>query len=471
MTTAHRDHTVCGICNASFYVCHKFRTKNGQVHNTNPGNKFQGTAYESGSIAQDEIKDNGQVHALVKKPPAQVTAMIHGYPLHEARDQDEEHFLTYRFPIARDHHGTSCLTSLAVGSRFGIRKIKMCGHEDGPCVEAFDPENPTHAVGVPFHLTCLEMFRSVSLYKNGSIVWAGLYELGIQKNHAGFRNITRDGASESNHHYNAVTRENTWMHAPGTEWVVVDPLVRAHYPIQLAYYIPTASDKDPREQVFSGDYRLAVGSVGSGAWNYWGPRIASWRNAMDFKAQTYLPGPKREANVVMKKKPRLSALPASVDGAGVVAGPSTIPANDHDVVTAPSNIFASTNSVPDPPIVGRDLFSLVPIEVRIPILHRIPFTELASLRLMSRRFAEIPMTHFRDRLARDMPWAWEVLQENGELVAPPAGMRIDYKEMYRLVRRTVGTGVGAIKAMRNRKRIWEYCERILELIAEAKEGG
>lgn len=86
--------------------------------------------------------------------------MLSAYQLPGSRIQDEEYFLTYRFPIARDHHGTSCSTSLPVGCRFGIRKIKMCSHEEGPCVDAFDPQNATHAVGAPFHLLCLEMFAA-----------------------------------------------------------------------------------------------------------------------------------------------------------------------------------------------------------------------------------------------------------------------------------------------------------------------
>jgi hypothetical protein len=86
------------------------------------------------------------------------------------------------------------------------------------------------------------------------------------------------------------------------------------------------------------------------------------------------------------------------------------------------------------------------------------------MRLVSRSFAAIPITRFRDRLFSDMPWAWEVIQDDGQLIHPPArsGLKIDYKEMYLLVRRTAG--LGSLKAMRNRKRIWEYCERILEVV-------
>ena len=102
------------------------------------------------------------------------------------------------------------------------------------------------------------------------------------------------------------------------------------------------------------------------------------------------------------------------------------------------------------------------------ILENLPAEDVASLRLVGKRFAEIPMLHFRDRIHREMPWAWELFGADGEILAPPAGTAIDYKEMYRLVRRTLGSGLGAIQGMRNRQRIWGYCERILEVIEEER---
>jgi hypothetical protein len=82
----------------------------------------------------------------------------------------------------------------------------------------FDPQNPIHAVGVPFYMLYLRNFRNVSLYKNDKIVWHELYELGIQENHTSFKGIGRDPTSEISHQYNDDTGENWWRHASGTEW-------------------------------------------------------------------------------------------------------------------------------------------------------------------------------------------------------------------------------------------------------------
>lgn len=84
-------------------------------------------------------------------------------------------------------------------------------------MQEFETQNPAHAAGVPFHVTCLEMFRRVSLYRNGKILWGGLCELGMHKNHEGFKNIERDSASDSNHYYLDTRRENSWLHIPATE--------------------------------------------------------------------------------------------------------------------------------------------------------------------------------------------------------------------------------------------------------------
>jgi hypothetical protein len=480
MTTTYRDHTVCGICNVSFYVCYKFQ-KYGTVHVTNPGNKFSGTAFDAANIGHHGVEENDDVQALVKKPSDQVKPVVNWYSLNNARQEDEEHFLTYRFRIAASSYGSSCMTYLRGGQKFGMSIIKMCSHEDGVCADSFDPTKAYSAVGVPFHWTCLETFRRVSLHKNGRIEWAGLYERGMQKNHAGFKSIGRENASEINHHYNDSSRENIWMHVPGTEWVVANPFL-ARYSILSAYYLPPAQVRDPREQVFSGDYRLAVGSTGPGAWNYWGPRIKTWRNAMNFQANTYSTATKKDVDVVVKNKTRLLAPSTPSTDASVAtrsfnnpanaledaAGASNVPADDTEALVAPPNPTQNPPSTTAPSS-GRDLVSTLAAETLIIILNHLSPEDVATLRLASRKFTEIPMTHFRDRLFLDMPWAFEIYQHNGELRPPPDGYAVDYKEMYRLVRRTAGTGVGSIRAMQNRKRIWEYCERILNLIEEGED--
>ncbi len=299
------------------------------------------------------------------------------------------------------------------------------------------------------------------------IVWAGLYQLGIQRNHAGFKKVERCAATETNHRYDDTTRENIWLHVPGTEWVVADPFL-VQYAIRSACYDPPTTGQDPRDQVFSGTYRVAVGSIGPSSWSYWGPRVATWRNDLNLQARPHSITGRRGLDVVVKKKnPASSALLSSSNNPTVSRSHSNAP---------PSNINpapALFPAAPPPTPAKPDFFSKLAPETLLEIMQYLPAIELANLRLMARKYAEIPMTHFRDRIPRDMPWAFEVFAQgniSGVLVSSPLpGKKIDYKELYRLVRRTAGTGFGSIKGMRNRKRIWEACVRILELVKEEEK--
>jgi hypothetical protein len=259
LPTTQRDHTVCGICDVSFYVCLKDNQRNGlfglpQTVIVKPGqdfSKYTGTAYEDGTLTYDEYKNINDAQILVKKPAKEVknaedadngdedekygvAVVDYGSNPSVGWNRDEEHFLTHRTMMATE--GTSCVASLHVSARYGIRKIKMCSHEDGPCAEKFNATRSGSAVGVPFHYQCLEIFRAVSLRAKGRYDWAALYMLGIQKNHAGFKGIKRDPALEINHRYNPAMRENVWAHVPGMEWVAADPFENIAFSIRPACY-------------------------------------------------------------------------------------------------------------------------------------------------------------------------------------------------------------------------------------------
>jgi hypothetical protein len=233
MLTDHRDHTVCGICNVSFYVCHKYLRYN-RVQVTNPGNKFMGAAYDLDCIGDDEIRDNHIVQVLVQKQPNQVEPKAREDWSTLQQHTGKEYFLTHSIPL-------------------------------GPSLYIASPS--VRLSRVHFHKTCLEIFRRVSLHKTGTIIWARLHELGIKRHHAGVRSIERDAASNSNHVYRQLHCENICLHLPGTQWVVANP-VSVHYSVQSAYYVRTSADKDARQQVFSADYRLEVGSIGPGEKDY-----------------------------------------------------------------------------------------------------------------------------------------------------------------------------------------------------------
>ena len=63
--------------------------------------------------------------------------------------------------------------------------------------------------------------------------------LGMQKDHAGFQSITKDGDSDCFHDcfhdFNQTDQESVRRHVPGTEWVAVNPLL-VNIDIQTASY-------------------------------------------------------------------------------------------------------------------------------------------------------------------------------------------------------------------------------------------
>jgi hypothetical protein len=64
---------------------------------------------------------------------------------------------------------------------------------------------------------------------------------------------------------------------------------------------------------------------------------------------------------------------------------------------------ASTSTTTTP----GDLFGRVPNELISNILSHVNSKDIASLRLSSRRFRQLPQSLFHDLLVREMPWLWE----------------------------------------------------------------
>ncbi|KAK4549027.1 hypothetical protein LTR36_007483 [Oleoguttula mirabilis] len=60
------------------------------------------------------------------------------------------------------------------------------------------------------------------------------------------------------------------------------------------------------------------------------------------------------------------------------------------------------------PFDPNDAFASLPPELRMLILADLPSKDIASLRLASRSFRQLPLTFFHDLLLREMPWLWEV---------------------------------------------------------------
>ncbi|KAK5133062.1 hypothetical protein LTR08_008267 [Meristemomyces frigidus] len=59
-------------------------------------------------------------------------------------------------------------------------------------------------------------------------------------------------------------------------------------------------------------------------------------------------------------------------------------------------------------LASPDAFAALPHELRLLTLSYLPSRDIASLRLASPTFRQLPITLFRDLLQREMPWLWEL---------------------------------------------------------------
>ena len=55
----------------------------------------------------------------------------------------------------------------------------------------------------------------------------------------------------------------------------------------------------------------------------------------------------------------------------------------------------------------NDSFACLPAEIRIEILDNLRSKDIASLRLASRTFAQLPISYFQKLIIRELPWLWE----------------------------------------------------------------
>ncbi|RDW64349.1 uncharacterized protein DSM5745_09760 [Aspergillus mulundensis] len=65
-----------------------------------------------------------------------------------------------------------------------------------------------------------------------------------------------------------------------------------------------------------------------------------------------------------------------------------------------------------PPKASSDIFSLLPAELRHLVLQYLPSKDIASLRLASRTFHQLPVSLFYRLLIEDMPWLWEIWSDD-----------------------------------------------------------
>jgi len=136
----------------------------------------------------------------------------------------------------------------------------------------------------------------------------------------------------------------------------------------------------------------------------------------------------------------------------------------------------------------RDPFHVLSPELRAMLLEMLEPRDVASLRLCSKAFSQLPQTYFKRLIRRKMPWVWELQDIHSgskrgtdwfglwnALSAADGGSRADEKN------RDPAGGDGShsyhedvkgeIKGLRNRRMIYRDITMILDMIREARIEG
>ena len=108
---------------------------------------------------------------------------------------------------------------------------------------------------------------------------------------------------------------------------------------------------------------------------------------------------------------------------------------------------------------GKDPFSPLPTEISCMILDHLGSKDIANLRLATPVFRQLPSILFRRLIFEDMPWLFEVKDLD---VA-----RVDWYDCYCFSK----LACGAMKGLRNRRRIWRDVEEIVRRIQNYRAEG
>ncbi|KAE8327871.1 hypothetical protein BDV39DRAFT_204587 [Aspergillus sergii] len=163
------------------------------------------------------------------------------------------------------------------------------------------------------------------------------------------------------------------------------------------------------------------------------------------------------------------------------------------------NTLAALQNTVNGRAVAPDNFSRLPQEIRNMILSYLNSQDIATLRLVSRTFYQLPVFLWYRLLKEEMPWLWEIwsdehpyfwatmtaedIKNNGNTVVDPHTSRptivshiIDVQEHlsqwtlpkppyertnWYILYRDIKRNWKELKGLRNRERIWNYQEKML----------
>jgi hypothetical protein len=254
--------------------------------------------YSGHEISAEEMRGCQTLQCLVQKTAA---------PGFDPLPDDEDFERTSRFFL-------SGLSGHMPSRDYGVPRFKQERHgcEMVSADNCIWQEDDVESYAMPFHPSCFEVFKRVSLSQSGKIDVVGLTSWWcLEANYDQFNGFPRDPNVHSCH-------EQEWKHRRGTAYLVANPL-----------YVP------------------------------------SFRRILEAATET-------DCNF----NPRNGAF-----------------------------------SIPDIPMhefsMNTDPFNLLPVELRMEVLHNLSSKDIASLRLSSRTFRQLPVSYFQSLLLREMPWVWE----------------------------------------------------------------
>ena len=109
------------------------------------------------------------------------------------------------------------------------------------------------------------------------------------------------------------------------------------------------------------------------------------------------------------------------------------------------------------PTPAQDIFSMLPAEITSIILDWLGPKDIANLRLATPVFRPLPTVLFQRFFWEEMPWLYEVKELDMA--------EVDWYELYCRCK----NGCRNLKGLRNRKRIWQEVEAIVDKIQRCRE--
>lgn len=373
-------------------------------------------AYNGNFISAEEMLGCCTCQCLIPKPQ---------FTVPELDDAD--------FESNSDFMLTGLSDNMPIRSRVGLFFPER--HGLGSCIAAnfFTSPDYAHLTGMPFHPTCLEVYKRASMLRFGHVDMEALYHwYCLEADFETFASFPRD---------EAVRRGTAWDHDPS---------------------IPQ-----------------------------------QWNHCRGDEALV--------ANPVF-----VPALPSILDNAACRgASMSSLDEDATDISSHDSNQ-------------ASDIFAVLPYELRFMVLSHLSPKDIATLRLASHTFRQLPQSFFRYLLRRECPWLWEIWSDlkysfwASEKPAPFTEDGIEWQEkrfnfeqsipvigpgnsipkpcststregelplptpVYLLSREKTDwyrlycdltKNWGRLRGLQNRKRIWKDCQEILYRIQRFKEAG